>query len=223
MTRTLHVVTVFVGPDGRGGNHLGVFLDAADLPADERQRIAADLGYAETVFLSDAARGALWIHTPATELRLAGHPLVGTAWLLAELGQPVPVLRPPAGDVPTWVADDRTWIRADPNNAPEFELHRLASAAEVDAHPGAAGPDELLQIWAWEGEGRVRVRVFPTRMGITEDEATGAAALRLGAQLGQPLVIRQGVGSQILVNPGPDGTIEIGGTVAAVETREYPA
>jgi predicted PhzF superfamily epimerase YddE/YHI9 len=222
MSKTLHVVTVFVGPDGQGGNPLGVFLDAAELTVEERQRIAADLGFSETVFVSDAAKGALAIHTPAVELPLAGHPLVGTAWLLARQVAPVSVLRPPAGDVDTWVADERTWIRADPNLAPEFDLQQLGSVDEVDAHLGG-GPDAHLQVWAWEDEaaGHVRVRVFPTAMGIAEDEATGSAALRLCAQLGRPLVIRQGVGSQLLVTPGPDGTVEVGGLVRAVETREY--
>ena len=219
---TLNVVTVFVGPDGTGGNPLGVFFDAAGVPAARRQEIAADLGFSETVFVADAATARLWIHTPATELRLAGHPLVGTSWLLAEQGRPVDVLRPPAGDIATWQADGRTWIRADPDLAPHFDLTPLASAAEVDAHAGA-GPDEHLQVWAWENEaeGRVRVRVFPTRMGIAEDEATGAAALRLGQALGQPLIIRQGVGSEIVVRPGPDGTIEVGGRVEPIETRDY--
>ena len=220
---TLHVVKVFVGPGGTGGNLLGVFFDAADVPAARRQEIAADLGFSETVFVADAATARLWIHTPAVELPLAGHPLVGTAWLLAEQGRPVDVLRPPAGEVATWQDDGRSWIRADPEWAPHFELTPLGSPAEVDAHPGA-GPDEHLQVWAWEDEpaGRVRVRVFPTSMGITEDEATGAAALRLGQQLGRSLVIRQGVGSEILVRPGPEGTVEVGGRVEPVETREYP-
>ena len=219
---TLHVVKVFVGPGGTGGNPLGVFLDAADVPAARRQEIAADLGYSETVFVADAARGRLWIHTPARELPLAGHPLVGTAWLLAEQGRPVDVLRPPAGEVATWQDDGRTWIRADPNLAPHFDRTRLGSAAEVDAHPGA-GPDAHLQVWAWEDEpaGRVRVRVFPTSMGVAEDEATGSAAMLLGRDLGRPLTIRQGVGSEILVRPGPEGTIEVGGRVEPLETRTY--
>jgi predicted PhzF superfamily epimerase YddE/YHI9 len=218
----LHVVKVFVGPGGTGGNPLGVFFDAADVPATRRQEIAADLGYSETVFVADAAQGRLWIHTPARELPLAGHPLVGTAWLLAEQGRPVDVLRPPAGEVATWQADGRTWIRADPNLAPHFDLTQLGSVAEVDEHPGA-GPDAHLQVWAWEDEaaGRVRVRVFPTSMGVAEDEATGSAAMRLGQRLGRPLVIRQGVGSEIVMRPGPDGTIEVGGLVEPVETREY--
>jgi len=221
-SRTLHVVKVFVGPDGGGGNPLGVFFDAADVSTARRQEIATDLGYSETVFIADAATGRLWIHTPAMELRLAGHPLVGTSWLLARRGTTVDVLRPPAGEVPTWQGEGRTWIRADPELAPHFDLTRLASPAEVDAHPGA-GPGAQLQIWAWEdeGAGRVRVRVFPTKMGVVEDEATGAAALKLGQALGRPLVIRQGVGSEILVRPGPDGTVEIGGRVEPMETRPY--
>ena len=217
----LHVVRVFVGPDGGGGNPLGVFVDEAELDGPSRQRVAADLGFSETVFV----RGPqLRIHTPAVELPLAGHPLVGTSWLLSRLGRPVEVLRPPAGDVVTWTDDQATWIRARPEWAPHFDSVELASAAEVDAHPGA-GPGAHLHVWAWEDEaaGRVRVRVFPTAMGIEEDEATGAAAILLGAGVGRPLVIRQGVGSQILVRPGPDATVEIGGTVEPVEERDYTA
>ncbi len=225
MTATLHVLKVFVGPDGRGGNPLGVFLDAGSWPAEERQRIAAELGFSETVFVRDAAQGQLWIHTPALELPLAGHPLVGTSWLLREHGVDVPVLRPPAGEVPTWREGPHTWIRARPEWAPEFDMHELASAAEVEAHPGA-GPDEHLHVWAWQNgqdghdeAAAVRVRVFPTRMGIAEDEATGAAAIRLGALLRRPLLINQGKASQILVRPGED-TVDVGGSVEFVETRE---
>ncbi|MFC7744816.1 hypothetical protein ACFQXA_33650 [Nocardiopsis composta] len=58
-------------------------------------------------------------------------------------------------------------------------------------------------------------------MGIDEDEATGAAAVRLGERLRRPVSIRQGAGSRIEVRPGPDGTVEVGGRAALVETREY--
>ncbi|NYE48934.1 putative PhzF superfamily epimerase YddE/YHI9 [Spinactinospora alkalitolerans] len=220
---TLHVVTVFLGEGDTGGNPLGVFLGAPGLDAGTRQRIAADLGFSETVFVEDRGTGALCIHTPAVELPLAGHPLVGTSWLLRREGAGVDTLRPSAGDVATWAEGEHTWIRADPRWAPEFDTRRLASPADVDALTGGEkGVD--LHAWAWEDEpaGRVRVRVFPDEMGIGEDEATGAAALRLGALLGRPLVIRQGVGSRIDVRPGPDGTIEVGGRCALLETREYP-
>ncbi|RZS80031.1 PhzF family phenazine biosynthesis protein [Motilibacter rhizosphaerae] len=221
----LHVVSVFVGPDGRGGNPLGAFVDQPELPAEQRQAVAAELGFSETVFVRTSGSAAVvQIHTPAVELPLAGHPLVGTAWLLARLGSPVDVLRPPAGEVPTWTEGATTWIRARAAWAPEFESHQLGSAAEVDAHPGA-GPGAHLHVWAWEDEaaGRVRVRVFPTAMGIVEDEATGAAAIRLGAALQRDLVIRQGVGSEILVRYAGDGVVEVGGAVVAVEERELPS
>ncbi|QBI55169.1 PhzF family phenazine biosynthesis protein [Streptomonospora litoralis] len=219
---TLHVVTVFLGDGGTGGNELGVFLEAPGLPQDSRQRIAADLGFAETVFVEDPAAGRVHIHTPAVELPLAGHPLVGTAWLLAREGAPVAALEPPAGAVPTWSDGERVWIRADPGLAPVFDTRQLASPAAVDALTGGEeGVD--LHVWAWQDEeaGSVRVRVFPDAMGIAEDEATGAAALRLGGLLGRPLTVHQGTGSRIDVRPGAGGTVEIGGRVALLATREY--
>ena len=50
-----------------------------------RQKIVAtDLGFSETVFVDDPETGELRIFTPTTELPFAGHPLVGTAWLLSK-------------------------------------------------------------------------------------------------------------------------------------------
>jgi predicted PhzF superfamily epimerase YddE/YHI9 len=74
-------------------------------------------------------------------------------------------------------------------------------------------------VWAWENEseGRVRARFFPTDLGIAEDEATGAAAVLLGAALGSDLTIRQGVGSEIHVRPRDDGDIDVGGRVELIE------
>src|SRR6476661_3666612 len=97
---TLEVLRVFTGDDGAGGNLLGVFGAGHGLADDQLQAVAADLGYSETVFVADAARGELRIFTPAVELPLAGHPLVGTAWLLGEERSMPPELRPPAGVVP---------------------------------------------------------------------------------------------------------------------------
>lgn len=218
----LHIVSVFLGPGDSGGNLLGVFTDAAGTAPERRQEIAADLGYAETVFLTDRAAGALHIHTAATELPLAGHPLVGTAWLLGELGTPVDVLRPPAGAVPTWREGGLTWFRADPATAPPFQLERAASPDAVDAHPGS--DTDWLDVWAFadEAAGRVRSRVFAPEGGsVIEDEATGSAAMVLTAVLGRDLDIRQGVGSQILTRPVDGGMVEIGGRCRLTDTREY--
>jgi predicted PhzF superfamily epimerase YddE/YHI9 len=64
--------------------------------------------------------------------------------------------------------------------------------------------------------------VFAPRYDIAEDEATGAAAVRLVSQLGRPIVIRQGVGSLLHARPGPDGSAEVGGLAVLDEVRDYP-
>ena len=219
----LHVLKVFVGEDGGGGNPLGVFLDGGKVPEGDRQAVAADLGFSETVFVEDPERGVLRIFTPGTELPFAGHPLVGTAWLLAHEGLGVPALRPPAGEVPVRSDGDLTFITGRPEWAPGFEHVQLDSPEEVEALSGPPEGHDLVGVWAWEDEeaGHVRVRVFAPRVGVEEDEATGAHAVRLAARLGREIVIRQGEGSLILAEPRPDGTVEIGGRTEPVETREY--
>jgi predicted PhzF superfamily epimerase YddE/YHI9 len=218
----LHVLKVFVGDGGTGGNPLGVFLQGG-VPEPDRQRVAADLGFSETVFVDDADGGGLRIFTPGTELPFAGHPLVGAAWLLAGERGAVPVLRPPAGEVPVRFDGDLTFIAGRPEWAPPFEHVQLSSPEEVDALPGPPGDHDLLGAWAWEDEetGRVRARVFPARFGIEEDEATGAYAVRLAAALGRGVSIRQGVGSLILAEPQADGSVEIGGRTELVDVRDY--
>ena len=220
---TLHVLKVFVGEDGAGGNPLGVFLEGGAVPEEDRQSIAADLGFSETVFVDDAERSELRIFTPGTELPFAGHPLVGTAWLLAQEGLETPVLRPPAGEVPVRFEGDVTFISGKPEWAPPFEHIELDSPAEVEALAGPPDGVDLAWVWAWEDEaaGSVRVRVFLVRVGIKEDEATGSYAVRLAARLGRKITIHQGKGSIILAEPKADGTVEIGGRTELVEVREY--
>lgn len=219
----LHVLRVFVGDDGSGGNPLGVFLAGHGLAEEQFQPVAADLGFSETVFVSDDLRGELRIFTPASELPLAGHPLVGTGWLLREEAVPADVLRPPAGEVPTWREGDMTWIRADPASSPPFERRQLDTPMAVDA---LSGDDELVNAWAWEDEdaGLIRSRVFCRPLGIEEDEATGAAQLALGGELGRPVTVHQGLGSRIDVRPAEEeGLVEVGGRVERVEVRDYDA
>lgn len=218
----LHTLEVFVGENG-GGNPLGVFLERREVPEGDRQRIAAELGFSETVFVEDPGRGELRIFTPQTELPFAGHPLVGTAWLLAERGFKVGALHPPAGVVPVRFEGDLTFISGRPEWAPPFVHVELGSPAEVEALDGPPDGRDLVGVWAWQDReaGVVSVRVFAPRVGVEEDEATGAHAVRLAAQLGRTITIRQGKGSLILAEPKPDGSVEIGGRTKPVEVREY--
>jgi predicted PhzF superfamily epimerase YddE/YHI9 len=215
---------VFCDDRGSGGNELGVFLDGAEVPDDVRQRIASDLGLAETVFVDDAARGEIRIFTPAVELDFAGHPTVGTAWLLAEEHSPVETLRVQAGEAAVRYEGGAAFVCARPEWGPPFEWEQLASPEEVDALDGPPGGHDLIGAWAWldEAAGTVRARVFPVRLGIAEDEATGSAAVRLGARLGRELDIRQGRGSRILSRPRDDGWVEIGGRTELDEVADHP-
>jgi len=218
----LHVLRVFTAEDGSAGNPLGVFLVGADIPPEQRQASAAAIGFSETVFVDDPATGHVQIFTPAVELPFAGHPLVGTAWLLATHATPVSKLNPRAGTVPARMCEDRAYVAGRPEWAPPFEWRELGCTADVEALEGPPDGHDLIGLYAWEDQKTVRARVFPPRLGIVEDEATGAAAVRLGAQLGRDVTIRQGRGSIIEVHPRDDGMVEIGGGVVLDELRAYP-
>ncbi len=58
--------------------------------------------------------------------------------------------------------------------------------------------------------------------GIPEDEATGSAALALCAQLGRPIQVRQGKGSEIFARRVDEEFTEVGGRCILDEVRDYP-
>jgi len=83
-------VDVFA-PRPMSGNPLGVVLDAEKWPEERMQGLAAELGLSETAFVlppEDERHAArLRIFTPARELPMAGHPVIGAAWVLATSGR----------------------------------------------------------------------------------------------------------------------------------------
>jgi trans-2,3-dihydro-3-hydroxyanthranilate isomerase len=74
-----------------GGNPLAVFPEAEGLATEEMQQLAREMNLSETTFVfPPRAKGAdfrVRIFTPAAELPFAGHPVVGTHWVLAHLGR----------------------------------------------------------------------------------------------------------------------------------------
>jgi len=93
------------------GNQLAVFPDGRGLGVDVMQRTARELNLSETVFFlpaEDPADVRLRIFTPAAELSFAGHPVLGSAFVLGEtLGRPAVTLETGSGLVPVELKRDR--------------------------------------------------------------------------------------------------------------------
>jgi len=89
MEHRYHTLDVFTTTRFQG-NPLAVFTDGDSLSKDEMQAIAREMNLAETVFVQkptdERALARLRIFTTQQELKLAGHPVIGTWFLLAGLG-----------------------------------------------------------------------------------------------------------------------------------------
>lgn len=112
----LRFLTCDVFTDRRfGGNPLAVLPDARGLTAQQMQQVAREFNYSESTFVLPPQRGGerrVRIFTPSREVPFAGHPNVGTAFVLAHLGELGPidgrrtvVFEEAAGDVPVEVRD----------------------------------------------------------------------------------------------------------------------
>jgi len=97
------VVDVFTSR-AREGNQLGVFLDGRPFSSEQMQQLAREMNFAETVFLLPPRSEAdVWVRifTPRGELPFAGHPVLGTAFVVGTaLGSGSVVLETGAGSVP---------------------------------------------------------------------------------------------------------------------------
>ncbi len=219
----VHVLRVFVGPDGEHGNPLGVVLDGPSVPEDERQLIATALGFSETVFVDDPDRGELRIFTPAVELPFAGHPLVGTPGSSGRSGRCHPsCARPPARSrSAAMVSSSGSPGAASGRRRPSrWRWSRPRPIEPLSSSP--VGHDAYCWAWVDEGAGTVRTRGFFPEEGIVEDEATGSAALALCVALGRDIEVRQGAGSLIHARHLGDGRAEVGGRVVLDEVRDLP-
>lgn len=213
------VLRVFTDADGRFGNPLGV-VDASTVAPADRQRIATQLGYSETIFVDvpqSAAHSAhARIFTPATELPFAGHPTVGASWWLHDIGRPIHTLQVPAGVVQVAYEGDMTVVRARSEWAPEFAIYDLQSTDELFAASHDDYPDDVENyLWTWidRDNGVIRSRMFAVGLGVPEDEATGAAAVRITDYLSRDLTIVQGQGSVIQTQWSDDGWVRVAGRV----------
>ncbi len=120
------------------GNQLGVFVDGRAFEPTEMQRLARELNFAETVFLfppRDQGHVRMRIFTPRAELPFAGHPVLGTAFVVgAALSAERVLLETGAGVVPVELQRDAGqivfgWMRQPVPTWAPFEREREVLAA----------------------------------------------------------------------------------------------
>jgi predicted PhzF superfamily epimerase YddE/YHI9 len=218
----VEVVRVFTDPDGRFGNPLGI-VDGRLVGEQDRQRVAAALGYSETVYVDDAATGTLRIYTATGEMSFAGHPTVGAAAWLHTHGHPVDTLHVPVGAIPVTRSGDLYAVRADTTWGSTWDWHQLATPEDVlSADPSTYTAGHTF-LWSWQDEpaGTIRARAFAPAMNVEEDEATGSAVTQLTAQLRRDLLVVQGAGSHLHTTWHPPTHATVGGRVLPAEPRTF--
>jgi trans-2,3-dihydro-3-hydroxyanthranilate isomerase len=141
MARRFYIVDVFA-ESRYTGNQLAVVTDAGSMIREEMQQIAREMNFSETSFVASAEKpdGSfdVRIFTPAREVPFAGHPTLGTAFVIREelLERPRDevILELGVGQIPVRFVDPGgergvLWMRQRP---PEFgEQVEHASIAEV--------------------------------------------------------------------------------------------
>jgi trans-2,3-dihydro-3-hydroxyanthranilate isomerase len=178
--RAYRVVDVFTDR-AFAGNPLAVVLDGDDLSTEQMQTIAREFNLSETTFpVAPTEPGAsyrLRIFTPSTELPFAGHPSIGSAWVMREAGRVGDgriVQQCGAGLLPVDIAGPRATLTG---GVPTID-------AAVDAVPvlSAVGltPDDLagdpLQ-WAGTGLSFGCLHVAPDAVGRATVDAAKLAAV----------------------------------------------
>jgi len=156
MPRHCYILRVFTRGD-EGGNHLGVVTDATSLTTESMQAIAVELGFSETIFLEwkAAETPRVRIFTPGGELPFAGHPLVGMAWTLKQLGPGGPdTLRCAACDVAISLEGEEAAIEValDQPVRPAPRAGALAAAVGLPAPVSARWVDMPLPYLLLEAE-----------------------------------------------------------------------
>lgn len=217
MSIDVALLRVFTNAEGKFGNQLGV-IDASTVSESDRQQVASQLPCGQTIFVDRPEPGSGTAHaqifTTTVEVPFAGHPIVGASAWLRQQQTPVHTLQVRVGLVEAAYEGPSTVVCASADWTPEFVMEQLSAADEVlDADSDDYSDGYPHYVWAWidESAGKIRSRSFAPELGVDEDEATGAAAVRITDYLSRDLTIVQGRGSTITTKWREDGWVYIGG------------
>lgn len=144
-----HICDVFTGTLF-GGNPLAVLPDARGLGNEQMQRIAREFNFSESTFVfppEDGGDRRVRIFTPKVEVPFAGHPNIGTAFVLALTGEldgcDEVVFEEAAGRVPVTVSRDGGRIRCE-LAAPETLTLSEPASAELIAAALSLEPEDIV-------------------------------------------------------------------------------
>ena len=119
MTIPFYIVDVFTEKK-YAGNQLAVFFNAQDLSTEQMQEITREINFAESTFVTavdvENNQAAVRIFTPASEMQFAGHPVIGTSWVILnkvfDHGTKAITLNVPIGPIPVKEINDQLWLKA---------------------------------------------------------------------------------------------------------------
>ncbi len=119
MNLPFYIVDVFTEKK-YAGNQLAVFLDANSLSTEQMQQVAREINFAESTFVtkidSEKSTATIRIFTPEHEMQFAGHPIIGTSWVLMHKvlkNQPDKItVSVPVSEIPVRQVGDLVWLQA---------------------------------------------------------------------------------------------------------------
>jgi predicted PhzF superfamily epimerase YddE/YHI9 len=207
-------VRVFQSNEPQSGNPLAVLVGRFD---DGRQT-ADDVfgsfdGLNQVVLLSTQNDiPSMRIYTRTTELPFSGQPVLGALHILRTSNRRM-IVATGAGEVLGKVQDGLDWLAARAEWSPAMLLDQLRTPAEIERLAGAPPGVGYYYPWAWidEPAGTIRARMFAPGLGIVEGQASGAAVVRLAAELKRDITVRQGRDSVLHARHDNDGFIWLGG------------
>lgn len=119
MSLPFYIIDVFADKK-YAGNQLAVFMDAENLSSEEMQQMAREINFAESTFVTKLDRknskAEIRIFTPSQEMQFAGHPIIGTSWVLMNKifdHSPSEIkLEVPIGPIAIHKTEDLIWLKA---------------------------------------------------------------------------------------------------------------
>jgi PhzF family phenazine biosynthesis protein len=171
------ILNVFTdGDDTFSGNPLCVFEDAQGLSDKDMQDLARQLNLSETTFITSApaeVTANVRIFTPNYELPFAGHPTLGTAYVVHDLSsaQDEVLLRMPAGDIPVRVDGDVWTLQANQPTSSPVQVSHWDLTAMVGLTPDRVAAEPL-----WVDTGTVQL-ILPLRSAQDVRDASANPSL----------------------------------------------